>query len=435
MKKIFLVDGDNNINLGLRGIEMLPEDNQVMIFHSKAMEITKFQKKLSGCRAKIDFIESVRAGKNSVDFQITTELGFLSNHKELEYAYIISCDKGYDAAIDYVKSRYSSKFKELERRESIFDCFQLAFVLKAKTKQELNNALVKEYGASQGNLVYAHLKELFGDEEKEAAANGVVEKAEMKVAEVQQKVHNKVEKVVAVVKKEAETEAKAPAEDVTPAVKEEKKERKQEREKKQARVQKKPAPSRKQPRKAEEEEKKPAIEIKPAEEVKPEPRVEEQRQEFNIPLRFGAVRTEEQNQSFFKSKDLRKKKSEPEAAVKEEEKVSTEHVETVVGVIREAHRSQEKESEQRQFNNRRQGRRESDRRNDSRGQKSSGFDGKKEGKVVPMKPEAKAPEADRTEAREEVKPAAASSASMPARKAANQSGPGFFGRVFSRKKK
>ena len=41
MKKIFLIDGDNNINLGLRGIEMLPEDNQVMIFHSKAMEITR----------------------------------------------------------------------------------------------------------------------------------------------------------------------------------------------------------------------------------------------------------------------------------------------------------------------------------------------------------------------------------------------------------
>ena len=433
MKKIFLIDGDNNINLGLRGIEMLPEDNQVMIFHSKAMEITKFQKKLSGCRAKIDFIESVRAGKNSVDFQITTELGFLSNHKELEYAYIISCDKGYDAAIDYVKSRYSSKFKELERRESIFDCFQLAFVLKAKTKQELNNALVKEYGTSQGNLVYAHLKELFGDEEQEASANGVVEKAEMKVAEVQQKVQNRVEKVVAAVKKEEDPEAKVLVKDIIPAVKEEKKEKKQEREKKQARVQKKPAPSRKPPRKAEEaEEKKPTIEIKPAEEVKPELRVEEQRQEFNVPLRFGAVRTEEQNQSFFKSKDLRKKKPE---AVKEEEKVSTEHVETVVGVIREAHRSQEKESEQRQFNNRRQGRRESDRRNDSRGQKPSGFDGKKEGKVVPMKPEAKVSEGERTEAREEVKPAAAASASTPARKAANQSGPGFFGRVFSRKKK
>ena len=105
MKKVFLIDGDNNINLGLRGIEMLTEDSYVMIFHSKAMEITKFKKKLAGCRAQIDFIESVRSGKNSLDFQITTELGFLSHNKDLECAFIISCDKGYDAAVDYVKSR------------------------------------------------------------------------------------------------------------------------------------------------------------------------------------------------------------------------------------------------------------------------------------------------------------------------------------------
>ena len=157
MKKVFLIDGDNNINLGLRGIEMLTEDSYVMIFHSKAMEITKFKKKLAGCRAQIDFIESVRSGKNSLDFQITTELGFLSHNKDLESAFIISCDKGYDAAVDYVKSRYSSKFKELDRKESIFDTFQLAFALKAKTAAELNHALMKEYGPEHGTMVFNHL--------------------------------------------------------------------------------------------------------------------------------------------------------------------------------------------------------------------------------------------------------------------------------------
>ena len=106
MKNFYLIDGDNNINLGLRGIEMLTEENYVMIFHSKAMEITKFKKKLSGCRAQVEFIESVRGGKNSLDFQITTELGFLSQQKDLERAYIISCDKGYDAAVEYVNRRY-----------------------------------------------------------------------------------------------------------------------------------------------------------------------------------------------------------------------------------------------------------------------------------------------------------------------------------------
>ncbi|MBQ4576583.1 MAG: hypothetical protein IJB07_02515, partial [Firmicutes bacterium] len=200
MKQIFLVDGDNNINLGLRGIEMLSEDNHVMIFHSKAMEITKFKKKLAGCRAQIEFIESVRSGKNSLDFQITTELGFLSNYKDLECAYIISCDKGYDAAVDYVKSRYSAKFKELDRKESIFDCFQMAFALKAKTKSELSSALVKEYGPEHGLLVYNHLKTLFGDVDEEAPVKvetdaKLMEKAEKTVAEVQNRVKKTVKKV------------------------------------------------------------------------------------------------------------------------------------------------------------------------------------------------------------------------------------------------
>ena len=48
MKTVFLIDGDNNINYGLKGIEMLGEENQVMIFHSKAMEITKFKKNYPG---------------------------------------------------------------------------------------------------------------------------------------------------------------------------------------------------------------------------------------------------------------------------------------------------------------------------------------------------------------------------------------------------
>ncbi|MBQ6948929.1 MAG: hypothetical protein IJN41_04515 [Firmicutes bacterium] len=445
MKKIFLVDGDNNINLGLRGIEMLSEENQVLISHSKAMEITKFKKKLAGCRAQIDFIESVRSGKNSLDFQITTELGFLSHNKDLEGAYIISCDKGYDAAVDYVKSRYSAKFKELDRRESIFDCFQLAFALKAKTKNELSSALVKEYGPEHGLLVYNHLKTLFGDVAEEAPAEvqtdaKLMEKAEKTVAEVQSRVKKTVKKV----------------------------EKKATEERRKTRPERKPKAASVHTKKLIEPEvvvKEPAVEavikeeptkLDAAAEVvveKVEAVVQKAADITDLPLRFGAVRTDEQNKSFYKSKDLRKKsKPQEEAAdAKEEVKVEPEHVEAVVEMI------QEKRPQ------RREGQRNGDRRSSNRGRdgqrrprRESQGEPAPEGKVVPMKPRREElPKQDAAKPAETTKPAAVktaeakseavaakkeapaqkSAAAAPAKKASGQNNPGFFGRMFGKKKK
>ena len=430
MKKIFLVDGDNNINLGLRGIEMLSEENQVLIFHSKAMEITKFKKKLAGCRAQIDFIESVRSGKNSLDFQITTELGFLSHNKDLEGAYIISCDKGYDAAVDYVKSRYSAKFKELDRRESIFDCFQLAFALKAKTKNELSSALVKEYGPEHGLLVYNHLKTLFGDVAEEAPVEvetdaKLMEKAEKTVAEVQNKVKKTVKKV----------------------------EKKATEERRKTRPERKPKAASVHTKKMMEPEvvvNEPAVEavikeeptkLDAAAEVvveKVEAVVQKVEGMTDLPLRFGAVRTDEQNKSFYKSKDLRKKpKPQEEAAdAKEEVKVEPEHVEAVVEMI------QEKRPQ------RREGQRNGDRRSSNRGRdgqrrprRESQGESVPEGKVVPMKPRREElPKQDAAKPAETTKPAAvkaaeAKSEAVAAKKASGQNNPGFFGRMFGKKKK
>ena len=43
MKMIFLVDGDNNIGTGLKGIEMLSEQDTVLIFYQKGTTPTKIR--------------------------------------------------------------------------------------------------------------------------------------------------------------------------------------------------------------------------------------------------------------------------------------------------------------------------------------------------------------------------------------------------------
>ncbi len=161
MKMIFLVDGDNDLSNGLNGVEMLSEEDTVLIFYSKGMQLANVKNRCSASKADIQFIESVKPGKNSVDFQIIAELGVLVGRKEVEYAYIISKDKGYEASITAMNKRYTGVFEEIALKNSIEECLKLTFMLRAKTKHELYTALGKEYGNAHGALIYNNLKQIF----------------------------------------------------------------------------------------------------------------------------------------------------------------------------------------------------------------------------------------------------------------------------------
>ena len=162
MKMIFLVDGDNNIGTGLKGIDMLAPQDCVLVFYQKAgLALSKIQKLCAGTQADVQYIESIRGGRNSIDFQIITELGVLVGKLEADYAYVISQDKGYAASIDALRARYADAFQEVALRPSIEDCLHLPFLRKAGDRQELCQALVREYGAVQGQALYDHLSEIF----------------------------------------------------------------------------------------------------------------------------------------------------------------------------------------------------------------------------------------------------------------------------------
>ena len=170
MKMIFLVDGDNNIGTGLKGIEMLSEQDTVLVFYQKeGLALSKIQKLCAGTSADVQYIESVRGGRNSIDFQIITELGVLVGRREADYAYVISQDKGYAASIDALRARYADAFQEVDLRPSIEDCLHLPFILKAANRQDLRNALARECGEAQGSALYNRLKQIFQGPEEPAA--------------------------------------------------------------------------------------------------------------------------------------------------------------------------------------------------------------------------------------------------------------------------
>ena len=171
MKTIFLVDGDNNIGTGLTGVDMLSDQDTVLIFYQKekGLALSKLQKLCAGTAADVQYIESVRGGKNSIDFQIITELGVLVGKREADYAYVISQDKGYAASIDALQARYADAFQEVDLRPSIEACLHLPFIIKAANRQDLRNALARECGEAQGSALYNHLKQIFQGAEEPAA--------------------------------------------------------------------------------------------------------------------------------------------------------------------------------------------------------------------------------------------------------------------------
>ena len=175
MKMIFLVDGDNNIGTGLQGIDLLTAEDSVLIFYGKGQSTASIQKLCANTRAQVQFLESVKSGRNAIDFQIITELGVLIGRGEADFAYVISQDRGYEAAVGALWARYAGTFQEVALRPSIQSCLRASFLIRAASREELARALDQEFGEVQGRLAYAHLESLFAPppaEEKKPAVRG-----------------------------------------------------------------------------------------------------------------------------------------------------------------------------------------------------------------------------------------------------------------------
>lgn len=177
MKMIFLVDGDNNIGTGLQGADQLTAEDSILIFYQKTgLALSKIKELCKGSKASIQYLESVKGGKNSIDFQIITELGVLVGRGEADCAYVISQDKGYEAAMSALRARYAGAFREVALRPSIAACLKASYLLRAASAEELRVSLQQEFGEVQGLAAFGHLQRLFrpagpGKAEKPAEAS------------------------------------------------------------------------------------------------------------------------------------------------------------------------------------------------------------------------------------------------------------------------
>ncbi len=96
---IYYIDYENVTSQGLKGVDALTENDEVVLLYSKKADNVKIEMltMLMASKAKIRFLPVHVGTPNALDFQLVTLL-FL-NYKDSDHCYIISKDSGYDCCI------------------------------------------------------------------------------------------------------------------------------------------------------------------------------------------------------------------------------------------------------------------------------------------------------------------------------------------------
>jgi hypothetical protein len=169
----FLIDYENTKNNGLNGIETLSSKDTVCIFYSENANTLTFEthKKISESTANFVFQEVDVGTKNALDFQLVTYLGYLIGKDRNQKYFIVTKDAGFGSVAKFWAARNVSvtvvidllqnnvreeKEKLVEEVEKVIPDKEAAKVIadiiqRYKTKQGINNQLMKVFSSKKGN--------------------------------------------------------------------------------------------------------------------------------------------------------------------------------------------------------------------------------------------------------------------------------------------
>ncbi len=183
---IYMMDYENVGYNGLKGINNLSDKDKVYIFYSKNANTLTFDvhEMIMQSSAQIFYYKVSVGKKNALDVQLATYLGYLIAKDPKELYYIVSKDDGFDYIKNFWKQKNIEVKKivnlsmleaEIEQEEQIKKLMELLaasreeaqavseIIEKYKTKQAINNALVKRYDSTKGGKVYKAIKPLLKD--------------------------------------------------------------------------------------------------------------------------------------------------------------------------------------------------------------------------------------------------------------------------------
>lgn len=188
--RYFFVDYENVNRVGLNGITSLSEKDCVRIYYSESAETLTFglHIRINSSRAHFDYIKVQMPIKNAVDCRILFDVQDIAKENRNAEFYIVSKDTDFDKAIEefnvhnvkvkkvlqvckcdkpltkeqtreaQIRSFFGQHFKEKEYIEHKEDIIQT--VLNGKTRQQINNKLMKFYPSKSAGKIYQKLKPL-----------------------------------------------------------------------------------------------------------------------------------------------------------------------------------------------------------------------------------------------------------------------------------
>jgi hypothetical protein len=183
---IYLIDYENVKSNGLKGVSKLDQFDRVYIFYSVNAETLTFEvhQQINESQADVSYIKIDAGGKNALDFQLSTYLGYLVAQENEEQFYIVSDDTGFDFVIKFwskhkkkinkvsnllLQSKMNEQQLLLEKIMELLPQYKeeaaviRKFINDYKTKQGLNNALVKQYESKKAGEIYKAIKPLIAD--------------------------------------------------------------------------------------------------------------------------------------------------------------------------------------------------------------------------------------------------------------------------------
>ncbi|MBR6070410.1 MAG: hypothetical protein IKP78_07465 [Ruminococcus sp.] len=194
-KSYYLIDYENVNKSGFNGIELLTENDCIVVFYTQNANTIPFDLhfKLAQTRASLQLINAAAGGKNALDFQLSTYLGFLVGSQIASDIHIISNDKGFEnlrtfwkqqgviisitsdiegnkntptPVIQGAESEFDKAIKPLKLDKSSKDKLQkimnegLKIKDIPKRKQKISSEICKAFGNSKTKKYYATVKPL-----------------------------------------------------------------------------------------------------------------------------------------------------------------------------------------------------------------------------------------------------------------------------------
>ena len=179
---IFLIDFENVSSVIFDEIEKYSGEDKIIIFYPEKTAKLPISThiKFENSSIKREYISVRTGGKNALDFQLSTYLGYLIANNPNESYVIVSKDTGFDFVCNFWKNRdvdvKRSPRLSLEENDRIHrEIAQAlegqdvnldevyAIVDKYKTKQGVNNAIVKIHGTEKTKVIYRAIKSILVD--------------------------------------------------------------------------------------------------------------------------------------------------------------------------------------------------------------------------------------------------------------------------------